>query len=75
MGLSCLSIATSSLPALGQGFGLGQLFVSSVVEVPCELGCEAGRLGSPSSGGSGEMARALLSSSMVFTEGGGGAKE
>lgn len=69
----CDNLSDSSLPSLGQGVGSWQLFAVSVVEV--ELGCGAGRLGSPSSGGSGEMARALLSSSMVFTEGGGGAKE
>lgn len=75
--LFCLSAvtATSSLPAPGQGFGLEQLVVISAAEVPCELGCEAGKLGSPSSGGSGEMVRALLSSFMAFMEGGGGAKE
>lgn len=64
---------------LGQGFGFGQLFAVSAVEVVCELGCGAGRLGSPSSGGSGEMAGALLSSSMdvglALMGGGGGAKE
>ena len=69
----------SSLPAFGHGFGFGQLFAFSVVEVACELGCGAGRLGSPSSGGSGEMAGALLSSSMgvglALMGGGGGAKE
>lgn len=69
----CNNLSNSSLPGLGQGVGSGQLFAISVVEV--ELGCRAGRLGSPSSGGSGEMARALLSSSMALTEGGGGAKE
>lgn len=70
----CFSAATySSSPGLGQGDGSGQLFAVSVVEV--ELDCGAGRLGSPSSGGSGEMARALLSSSMALTEGSGGAKE
>lgn len=69
----CNNLSNSSLPGLGQGVGSGQLFAVSVVEV--ELGCGAGRLGSPSSGGSGEMARALLSSSMALTKGGGGAKE
>lgn len=66
--------------APGQGFGLGQsLFTVSVVEVARKLGRRAGRLGSPSSGGSGEMAGALLSSSMgvglALMEGVGGAKE
>lgn len=78
-GSVCLSIATSSLPELGQGFGSGQLFGLSVVEVACEPGRGAGRPGSPSSGGSGEMAGALLSSSMgvglALMGGGGGAKE
>lgn len=71
----CFSSSTSSLPGLGQGFGLGQLFAVSAVEFACELACGAGGTGSPSSGGSGETARALLSSSMALTEEGGGAEE
>lgn len=63
-----------SLPSLGQGSGFGQPFSVSAVEVACELGGAAGKLGSPSSGGSGEMAGALLSSSMGVGAG-GGAKE
>lgn len=70
----CFSSATSSLPGLRQGFGLGQLFAVSAVEFVCELACGAGGTGSPSSGGSGETARALLSSSMALTEGGGGGR-
>ncbi len=59
------SFFLSFLPALGQAFGLGQSwFTVCVGEVACRLGCGAGRLESPSSGGSGEMAGALLSSSM-----------
>lgn len=65
--------------ALGQGFGFGQLFALSAVEVVCELVCGAVRFGSPSSGVSGEMAGALFSSSMdiglALMGGGGGAKE
>lgn len=76
---SFVCVSTPSLPSLGQGFGLGQLFALSVVGVTCELDCGAGRPGSPSSGGSGEMAGALLSSSMgvglALMGGGGGAKE
>lgn len=55
---------TSFLPSPGQGCGLGQLFSFSAFELVCELGCGAGKPGSPSSGGSREMAAALLSSSM-----------
>lgn len=54
--------ATSLL--LGQGFGFRRLFSLSAFEVVCELDCGAGRPESPSSGGSEEMAAALLSSSM-----------
>lgn len=61
----------------GQGFGFGEFAISDVV-VLFELGCETG-VGSPSSGGSGEMAGAFLSSSMgvglALMEGGGRAKE
>lgn len=58
------SVYVWATSAPGQGFGFGQLFSLSVPEVVCELGCGAGTPGSPSSGGSGEMAAALLSSSM-----------
>lgn len=49
---------------VGRGLGFRQLFSLSGSEVVCEVDCGAGRAESPSSGGSEEMAAALLSSSM-----------
>lgn len=58
---------------------LVQLLTCSVVEVAIGLSSGADRLGSPSSGGSREMAGTLLSSSMgiglALMGGGGGAKQ
>lgn len=77
--LSGSVFANSFLPGLGQGFWLGGSFDLTSVKVACVSGCGADGLGSPSSGGCGEMAGAVLSSSMgvglALMAGGGGAKE
>lgn len=67
--------ATSELE---KGIGLGQPFALSMVEVVCEFGGGTGTLESPSSGGSGEIAGALLSSmgvGLALMGGVGGVKE
>lgn len=71
--------ATCFLPLLGPVFGFRLIFALSVEGFTCELCSGAAGLGSPSSGGSGDITGTLLSSSMgvglALMGGGGGAEE
>lgn len=69
------------LPSVRNGSGLGQRLALSVGgEGSCGLSSRSGKPGSPSLGGSGDMARAFFPSSsmdvsLALLEGGGAAKE